>query len=167
MTRSLGEETSPQQQQQPFEAPEQEAYLNLLRTANWLEAEFNRLFKRQGLSHATYNILRILRGHRGQPLSCSAIGEQMVTQVPDVTRLIDRLEQRGLVSRERTPTDRRVVMVQISEAGLGLLAELDEPVAALHRQQLGHLTRRELDQLSAMLVKARYAGSFAESAATA
>jgi len=146
----------------PFASPEEEAYLNILRTATALLGDFERLFKAHGLSEPTYKLLRILRGHAQRPdanpagVPCQIIGEQLITRLPDVTRLVDRLERMGLVKRSRTPQDRRVVLVGITRKGLALLAELDEPIAALHRRQLAHMTRAELAELSRLLVKARH-----------
>ena len=139
-----------------FDSPEQEAWLNILRTQAVFGSEFFRLFKRHGLSAATYNVLRILRGAGEQGRSCSEIGEHMVAQVPDVTRLIDRLETAGLVARTRTTEDRRVVMVAITKGGLEVLTRLDQPVLDLHKAQLGHLTTAELRTLSDLLYKARH-----------
>lgn len=139
----------------PFELPEHEAALNIARTASLLEAEFTRLFKRHGLSHATYNTLRILRGHHPAGVRTQTIGEQLITHVPDVTRLVDRLVNEGLARRAGDPEDRRVVLVHITPAGLRLLARLDEPVLALHRRQLGHMNQTDLRTLSRLLVAAR------------
>jgi DNA-binding MarR family transcriptional regulator len=144
----------------PFDAPEQEAFLNLIRTASVLSAGFQRLFRAHKLSESTYNALRILRGAAADPESrgvhtCSEIGEHLVTQVPDVTRLIDRLEELGLAERVRCEEDRRVVHVKITRKGLEVLARLDEPVLELHRAQLAHLSRAELGELSRLLTKAR------------
>jgi DNA-binding MarR family transcriptional regulator len=144
----------------PFDAPEQEAFLNLIRTASVLGASFQRLFREHRLSESTYNALRILRGAAGDPQShgkrtCTEIGEHLVAQVPDVTRLVDRLEELGFAERTRCDQGRRVVYVRITRKGLDVLAELDEPVLATHREQLGHMTRHELAELSRLLVKAR------------
>lgn len=142
-----------------FDSPEQEAFLNILRTSACLSTEFERLFRSHGLSGATYNALRILRGHHragstsGVP--SQTIGKQLVTNVPDVTRLVDRLVGAGLADRCRIEDDRRVVMVRITRAGLDLLARLDKPLRELHEAQLGHLGRRDLEELSRLLVKAR------------
>lgn len=147
-----------------FTSPEEEAYLNLLRTASALSAPFDHVFKEHGLSSPTYNILRILRGHSLSASSdpagipCQTIGDQLISRLPDVTRLVDRLESSGLVKRSRTPHDRRLVLVSITKKGLSLLADLDEPLAALNRHQLGHLSRRELAKLNALLSKARSPG---------
>lgn len=140
----------------PFESPEEEAYLNLLRTTAHLGAEVAALFRAYGLSASAYNVLRILRGHHPQGLPSHQIGEQMVARVPDVTRLVDRLEKMGLAERVRTDHDRRVVIVRITKAGLDVLAKLDRPIAELHKKQLGHLTARELAELNRLLVRARY-----------
>ncbi|MCC6426069.1 MAG: MarR family transcriptional regulator [Phycisphaerales bacterium] len=144
----------------PFDLPEQEAYLNLIRTAACLNVEFERFFRDHGLSVATYNALRILRGATigAKPpgrRACSEIGDQMVAQVPDVTRVVDRIEQLGLAERCRCENDRRVVYVRITRKGIDLLARLDKPLLDLHRGQLGHLSRRELSDLNKLLVKAR------------
>lgn len=150
----------------PFDLPEQEAYLNLQRTHSVLSAPFERLFEQHGLSSSGFNILRILRGAReaglehGRP--CHAIGDEMVARVPDVTRLVDRLEKAGLVSRCRCTKDRRVVYVAITRAGLDLLARLDGPTLDLHRAQLGHLTAEELRELSRLLERCRSRGPGAE-----
>jgi DNA-binding MarR family transcriptional regulator len=147
-----------------FEHPEVEAYLNLLRTTSRLAHDTERLFKRHDLSAATYNVLRILRGHRlaaaeagrrFEGISCATIAEQLVTPAPDLTRLVDRLHATGFVGRARSKDDRRVVLVTITRKGLNVLTKLDAPLLALHQHQLGHLTRSELAELSRLLVKAR------------
>ena len=145
----------------PFASAEEEAYLNLLRTVSVLGAGFAGLFKERGLSEATYNILRILRGHAAagaDGVPCQTIGEQLVARLPDLTRLVDRLEKGGLVKRSKTPEDRRVVLVGITRRGLDLLKDLDRPVAAANRTMLGHLSRAELTELNRLLVKARHKG---------
>lgn len=139
----------------PFDTPEQEAFLNLMRTCAMVSTESEGLLRGQGLSGATYNVLRILRGAGEAGRMCHEIGEHMVTRVPDVTRLVDRLEEMGLVRRERCTKDRRVVHVKITPEGERVLAKLDAPVLEMHARQLGHLTREELGRLSELLVKAR------------
>ncbi len=138
----------------PFEHPEQEAALNLMRTADWLSLEFGRLFRQHGLSAPQYNILRILRGE-SRALPSLEIGSRMVTGVPDVTRLIDRLEGAGLVARRRCEEDRRVVYVELTASGAAMVASLDGPVLELHKRLLGHLDRESLAALSRLLVEAR------------
>ena len=141
----------------PFEHPEEEAYLNLLRTTTVLYGQFETLLKQSGLSEPQYNVLRILRGVGGSGLPSSEVGARMITRVPDVTRLVDRLEAAGLVERCRIAQDRRVVQVKITAKGLAALAELDEPLVALNKKLLAHMTRKELDDLIRLLEKARHA----------
>ena len=139
----------------PFDSLEQEAMLNLARTCDVLAGEMvARVFKPAGLSPAQYNVLRILRG-AGEHLACGEIADRMIARDPDMTRLLDRLEKRKLVSRCRQQDDRRVVAVRITDAGLKLLAELDPRVLGAHREQLSHMTESELKQLIALLEKAR------------
>jgi DNA-binding MarR family transcriptional regulator len=145
----------------PFESPSEEAYLNLLRTTAVLSADFEQLFKEHGLSEPKYNVLRILRGAKlngefnGEGVPSLEIGDRMITRVPDVTRLVDRLEADGLVRRRRCEEDRRVVWVEILPKGLKLLDEMDEPLKRLHREQFSQMTREECIELSRLLVKAR------------
>jgi DNA-binding MarR family transcriptional regulator len=139
----------------PFEAPEEEAYLNLLRTHSELYAEFHQLFKDAGISEPKYNVLRILRGAGPEGLPSLEIADRMITRLPDITRLVDRLEAEQLVRRERSSEDRRVVRVKATQKGLDALAALDRPVSELHKAQLGHLSRAELEELSRLLEKAR------------
>jgi DNA-binding MarR family transcriptional regulator len=153
--------TSPQSLQHeigkrhPFEQPEAEAFLNVLRSASLLVGPFEQLFKAHDLTSAMYNALRILRGAGEQGKMCHEIGRELVSRVPDVTRLLDRLEKAGLAERTRCSEDRRVIYVRITSKGLEQLSRLDAPVAELHREQMGHMTRKELAELSRLLVKAR------------
>lgn len=149
---TLGDEIG---KSKPFQIPEQEAYLNLLRTASVLSEGFARLFAGHGLSETAYNALRILRGAGEGGRMCQEIGGQLVARVPDVTRLVDRLEREGLVSRRRGERDRRAVYVVITARGLEALAALDEPVMHLHRAQLGHLSGEDLASLIGLLERAR------------
>jgi DNA-binding MarR family transcriptional regulator len=142
----------------PFDVPEQEAVLNVLRTADQLQIHFARLFRRFGLTPQQYNILRILRGE-GRPLPILEIAARMITVVPGITGLIDRLEAANLVERKRCDEDRRVVYVAIAPQALEALAQIDEPLVELHRALLGHLTREELATLSGLLEKARHPAS--------
>jgi len=141
--------------QRPFDVPEQEAYLNLARTTALLRHALHRLLKPHGLTETTYNALRILRGHGGEGCRSTTIGDELVVPVPDVTRAVDRLVERGLATRERDPSDARAVRVRLTNLGRDLLAELDEPILDLHREQLGHLSREELETLNTLLVRAR------------
>ena len=143
------------QKKKPFTCPEQEATLNLMRTTDFISRESHALFDRHGLSAPQYNVLRILRGHRDTGLPCQKLVAQMVTQMPDITRLVDRLEASGLVRRERTEQDRRLVLVHITSAGMDLLARLDRPILDMHREQMSHLSRAELAELNRLLTKLR------------
>ena len=140
----------------PFDCPEQEAALNITRTADRLQIQFTRLFRDYGVTGPQYNVLRILRGE-GTPLPILEIASRMVTVVPGITGLIDRLEREGFVERVRCTEDRRVIYVALTEKGAAVLAELDEPVVALHRKLMGHMTAAELKELSRLLEKARAA----------
>src|SRR5437764_2085740 len=124
----------------PFESPEQEAALSVLRTSDQLQIRFARLLREQGLTPSRYNIFRILRGE-GKPLPILEIASRTVAVVPGITGLIDRLERAGFVERVRCETDRRVIFVALADPGTTALAALDEPLAALHRHPLGHLAR--------------------------
>lgn len=139
----------------PFDSPEQEAHLNVLRSASVLSGPFERLFDTVGLSESTYNALRILRGAGEQGRLCGEIGAMLIARVPDVTRLVDRLEKAGLADRRKSSTDRRAVHVHITRKGLKLLAELDKPLDQLHKQQLGHMSRKDLTELNRLLALAR------------
>ena len=139
----------------PFDLLEQEVQLNLVRTADHAAVEFGRLFSEHQLTGPQYNVLRILRGSGGEGLPCQEIAGQMLTRTPDITRLVDRLEQAKLVQRARTTTDRRVVLVRITATGLKVLSRLDRPVLELHKGLLSHLTRAELTELNRLLAKAR------------
>lgn len=142
----------------PFEQSEVEAFLNIVRTAGILESEAGRFFKAFNLSAPQYNALRILRGHLADAkhgVPSQTIGEELVAQVPDVTRLVDRLVEAGLAERSRTESDRRMVLVRITKAGLDLLARIDRPLADLHAQQLGHLSKADLAAISRLMVRAR------------
>ena len=138
----------------PFESPEQEAMLNILRTNDQFQNQFGRLFREYGLTSSQYNVLRILRGE-GKPMPCLEISERMIQVVPAMTGLIDRLEKQELVSRARCTEDRRVVHITITRKAQTLLKKMDAPVSELHRRLMGHLTRAELKELSRLLEKAR------------
>lgn len=140
--------------QRPFDHPEQQAMLNLLRTSDQFQNRFGRLFRQYGLTPSQYNILRILRGEGG-PLPCLEIASRMVQVVPAITGLVDRLARQGLVRRRRSADDRRVVYVELTAEAARLLARLDRPVLELHERLLGHLSRAELSELNRLLEKAR------------
>jgi len=151
--------TTPKLQQElkkkrPFESPEQEAALSLLRSSDQLQICFARLFRDHGLTPSQYNILRILRGE-GKPLPILEIASRTVAVVPGITGLIDRLEQAGFVNRVRCEKDRRVIYVALTDHGTRTLAALDGPLVALHRKLLGHLSQGELKELIRVLEKVR------------
>lgn len=139
---------------QPFESLEQEALLNLMRTSDRLQFRIARIFREHGLTPSQYNVLRILRGE-GKPLPVLEIADRMIAVVPGITGLVDRLEAMGLVVRERSCEDRRVVYVAITAKALETLAAMDEPLEAQQGQLIGHLTRAELKELIRLLEKAR------------
>src|SRR5215467_3978803 len=119
---------------------EEDAFLDLLRTCDLLSRGLAHLLKAEDISPTQYNVLRILRGSPAG-LPCGEIASRMITRDPDITRLLDRLEKRNLISRCRETKDRRMVVARITPDGLKLLSRLDEPVTQAHRKQLGHLGR--------------------------
>ena len=128
--------------------------MDLLRTTDMLSRGLVKVLKTEDLSSTQYNVLRILRG-APEGLPCGEIASRMITRDPDVTRLLDRLEKRKLISRGREGKDRRTVMSRITPEGLRLLGWLDEPVRTAHRKQLGHLGRERLQALTELLQAAR------------
>jgi DNA-binding MarR family transcriptional regulator len=134
--------------------PEEMAYLDLERTCDLLSRGPAQILKNEDLSSTQYNVLRILRGSP-DGLPCGEIANRMITRDPDVTRLLDRLEKRGLILRWRETKDRRVVLARITPNGLKLLTRLDEPVEEAHRKQLGHLGKNRLRALAELLAAAR------------
>jgi DNA-binding MarR family transcriptional regulator len=130
--------------------PEEAAFLDLLRTCDLLSRGPAQVLKTEDLSATQYNVLRILRG-APEGLPCGEIASRMITRDPDITRLLDRLEKRELISRSRETKDRRMVMARITPEGLKLLARLDAPEEESHRKQLGHLGRERLRALSELL----------------
>jgi DNA-binding MarR family transcriptional regulator len=142
-------------QRKPFTCREEELYLNILRSCDLLGRRMGEVLKGLELSSTQYNVLRILRGAGPEGLACGEIGERMVTRDPDITRLLDRLEKRGLVGRSREKEDRRVVTARITAAGLELLKKLDEPVTQMHKAQLGHLEAKQQETLIRLLETAR------------
>jgi DNA-binding MarR family transcriptional regulator len=133
---------------------EEAVFLDLLRTCDLLSRRPAQLLKTEDLSATQYNVLRILRGSP-EGLPCGEIASRMITRDPDVTRLLDRMERRGLISRSRDTKDRRTVTGKITPEGLKLLARLDEPIQEIHRKQLGHLGRNRLWALAELLSDAR------------
>jgi DNA-binding MarR family transcriptional regulator len=150
MTSKLQKGSKPR----PAPSLEEAVFLDLLRTSDVLSRRLAQVLKNEDLSSNQYNVLRILRG-APEGLPCGEIGSRMITRDPDITRLLDRLEKRGLVSRCRETKDRRMVLTRISPEGLKLLGGLDEPVQKAHREQLGHLGRERLKALSELLRDSR------------
>ena len=134
---------------------EEEVFVSFQRAADWLLQGVESLLKLHGLSPAQYNVLRILRGAGSEGLSCREVAERMVTRDPDMTRLLDRLEKQGLLSRERRKDDRRVVTTRITPQGLDLLKRLDQPLHELHRRQLRHIPAARLKALAGLLDEVR------------
>jgi DNA-binding MarR family transcriptional regulator len=133
---------------------EETAFLDLLRTTDMLSRGLMSVIKTEDLSSTQYNVLRILRG-APEGLPCGEIGNRMITRDPDITRLLDRMEKRGLISRCRETKDRRMVMARITPEGLKVVGRLDEPVQAAHRRQLGHLGKQRLRELTELLSLSR------------
>ena len=152
MTVNLQEEIK---QTKPFGSLQEELWLNLSRTTAQVGHVIEQRLRSYGLSPTQYNVLRILRGAGPSGLSCGEVAERMLTRDPDITRLLDRLERRGLVVRARASADRRVITVRITPEGLRILAKLDKPVAECHRRQLGHLGQRPLKRLIELLNSTR------------
>ncbi len=144
-----------------FDSPEQEAMLSVLRLSDRFSNRLGRLFREYGLTSSQYNVLRILRGE-GKPLPSLEVADRMIQVVPAITGLIDRLEKQGLVSRERSAEDRRVVYVEITKQGLAVLAKIDKPLSELHRKLLGKMSRKELAELIRLLCRARESFEAAE-----
>lgn len=125
--------------------------VKLMQVHERLESEHVALFKRHGLSGPQYNVLRILRGARGEDLSCHEVGRRLLKRVPDVTRLLDRLEQRQLIERWRCTEDRRVVRTRITTAGLAVLEAIDQPLRTLIDGQFASMSPRQLQALDRAL----------------
>jgi DNA-binding MarR family transcriptional regulator len=146
-------------QRKPFATVEEAVFLNALRTAEHLLHGEVEVLRQADLTFPQYNVLRILRGAPAHRLACGEISERMVTRDSDITRLLDRLEARGLVERGRDQRDRRVVLPRITRKGLALLKELDGPVERVHQRQLSHMSPAELKRLDELLEKARAGGA--------
>jgi len=138
-----------------FDSLQQQAFLNLWRTYDRLRQYEDDLFARFELTPQQYNVLRLLRGEYPQPLPTLTLAARLVSRAPDITRMLDKLEQRGWITRERPAANRRLVLVKITTGGLELLKQLDRPVQECHAQQLGHLGEAELRKLISLLESAR------------
>jgi DNA-binding MarR family transcriptional regulator len=142
-------------QQRPFSSVEEEALLNVLRTSDCLQRAFVRRTRHWGITPTQYNVLRILRGAQPQGLTCSEVGERMITAVPDITRLLARMKAQKFIRQQRDKKDRRVVWTQISASGLELLSKVDPEITQIPGELLGHLDRRELGEFIRLLELAR------------
>src|SRR5262249_22550317 len=133
-----------------FDSLAQEVYLNLWRTYDRLQLIEEELFAGFDLSAQQYNVMRLLRGHP-EGLQTLAVARRLVSRAPDITRILDKLELRGLVRRHRPEDNRRVVLVAITDAGMALLKKLDGPVRECHQRQLGHLSQADQKRLVVLL----------------
>lgn len=145
-------------QNKPFTSLHQEAHLNVVRTSAGLLDAVDELLKPHGISGTQYNVLRILRGAEPDGLCRNELRDRMLTRMPDMTRLLDRMEEAGLVVRTRDAEDRRLVLTRIAKAGRRLVDELDEPVNHLHKDLLGHLSAAQLRTLVELLTLTRRGG---------
>jgi DNA-binding MarR family transcriptional regulator len=152
MSPSLQEEL---RQSKPFSSLQQEAYLSVVRTTSALTDQIEDLLKPYGISGTQFNVLRILRGAGDGGLCRNELRDRMLTRMPDMTRLLDRMEDAGLVTRSRERDDRRMVLTRITERGRELLGQVDRPVSDLHRKQLARLTDAQLRSLIDLLAKVR------------
>jgi len=142
-------------QTRPFDSAQAEATMNVLRTADVLRHRFAEILEPHGLSGQQYNVLRILRGARPDPLETMEIVDRMLEKTPGITRMLDRLEENGLVERRRRPEDRRCLLRSITPKGLELLAVLDEPIADSHRRALAMLDGEQVETLTELLTAIR------------
>ena len=148
-------QTNPQKATRRFDSPQQEAYLALWRTYDRLRMLEDELFARFDLTAQQYNALRLLRAEHPEALPTLVLAERLVSRAPDITRLVDKLEERRLITRTRPPENRRSVMVAIAESGISLIDEIAGPLRACHAKQLGHLPATDLVKLIALLKAAR------------
>ena len=155
MTLLSTKPTRAKRRRRRFDSPQQEAFLNLWRTYDRLRALEDELFARFDLTPQQYNALRLLRGEHPRTLRTLDLAARLVSRAPDITRLVDKLERRRLIERDRPALNRRVVEIGITRSGLALLRELEQPIAECHARQLGHLSTKQLHDLVALLLAAR------------
>jgi DNA-binding MarR family transcriptional regulator len=132
---------------------EDHLFVAILKTADTLSQEAEQVIKFAGLTMAQYNVLRILRGAEPDGLLCRGISERMISRDPDITRLLDRMESHGWITRQRQKEDRRVVKTRITEDGLSALKKLDQPIRELHKGQFRHMTASQLKSLAKLLAE--------------
>jgi DNA-binding MarR family transcriptional regulator len=142
-------------QERPFSSDEEEAVLNLLRTSDCMQRVFHRRTRDWGVTSTQYNVLRILRGAGSLGLTCSAIGDRMITAEPDITRLLSRLKAMKLIRQQRDKQDGRVVWTHITASGLELLGKMDAEINQIPLDLLGHLDRKDLAELIRLVELAR------------
>lgn len=143
------------QQTKPFRSSYEEGVLNIIRTASILSDNGAQLFKPFGITPAQYNVLRILKGSEADGMCRNEVRDRMLTRMPDMTRMLDRMEDAGLVERVRDSRDRRHVTTHITTSGKKLLKDLEGVVAEKHREMLGHMSEKDLKMLTELLTKAR------------
>jgi DNA-binding MarR family transcriptional regulator len=142
-------------QTKPFESLQNEVFVNIIRTAEVFNRKLSEFLKAFELTSSQFNVLRILRGAEPDGLICREIGERMIAFDPDVTKLLDRLEARDLIVRERQQKDRRIITVRISEEGLKLLKEIDRPIIEFVHNLLGQMSEKNLRTLNELTEEAR------------
>ena len=146
------------QQTKPFTSLQEEALLNIVRTSAAMMDEMEELLKERGITNTQYNVLRILRGAEPDGLCRNELRDRMLTRMPDVTRLLDRMEQAGLVARSRDNEDRRLVSTRITPAGRRVVDELDAPVRSFHKTRLAHMSDDQMRTLVELLTLIRGRG---------
>lgn len=144
-------ETHSTSRESRFSSVEHEAHVSIIRTGTMLIDAFERVLKPHGITGTQFNVLRILRGAHPKGYCRYEIRDRMVTRMPDVTRLLDRMEEAGLIARARSEEDRRVVQTQITESGLAILREIDEDVRKAQEEPFNELTESQLAELISML----------------
>jgi len=142
-------------QTKPFKSISEELYLSIIYTAEKIKHSTECTFKQFGLTSTQYNILRILRGAGDLGRTCGEISERMISKIPDITRLIDRMEKKALVKRERSETDRRVVKVFILNDGLNLLDTCEPHIKKVNTTLFSHLSTEEQNVTIQTLTKIR------------
>jgi DNA-binding MarR family transcriptional regulator len=152
MSPALQEEIK---QTKPFRTLCQEAQLNIVRTANQLSDAFEQMLKPHGITGTQYNVLRILRGAEPGGLCRNEVSQRLLNRMPDATRLLDRMEEADLVTRERSVEDRRLVTTRITKKGRQLVDSLDDAADQQHEQAMGHMTEQQLRTLVKLLTLAR------------
>ena len=152
MTKGLQDEI---QQKKPFRSIYEEAELNMVRTSSIIADQMAQVFKPYGITGAQYNVLRILKGSEAEGLCRNAVRDRMLTRMSDMTRMLDRMEEAGLVERERDESDRRHVTTHITVAGKKILKDLEGVLAERQQEQLGHMSERDLKALIELLTRAR------------